>query len=177
MGPIVHLCLHLLGSCCIRFHDKSINNWHQPKTYFRNPKNIYIYIMISLLIWVYSNFMLTPKLMNKQCCFSISRPSFCQRMKSRKNLNFSLSEILLKNETSKFKWGISLQLWFTWDHMSPILVRVRTWELTPASWSPTLILLFWLESLLLLDSEVFEISLENILARISLEKLKPHDLF
>ena len=36
------------------------------------------------LIWGYSNFKLTPKLKNKQCFLSISRPSCFQRMKSRK---------------------------------------------------------------------------------------------
>ena len=37
--------------------------------------------------------------------------------------------------------------------------------------------LTWVTSFTWLDSEVFEISLENILARISVEKLKHHDLF
>ena len=44
-----------------------------------------------------------PKLINKHCCFSISRPSCCQRMKSRKNLNFSLSVILFWENLCEIK--------------------------------------------------------------------------
>ena len=59
--------------------------------------NIYEDIRMTLLIWVNWNFMLTPKLMNKQCCFSISRPSCCQRTMSRKSWNLSLSVILFSS--------------------------------------------------------------------------------
>ena len=61
---------------------------------FVKVNEIYEYIMMTILIWGYSSFMWAPKLMNKQCCFSISIPSCFQRIKSRKNLNLSLSLIL-----------------------------------------------------------------------------------
>ena len=66
--------------------------------------------MITLLIWKEcSNLRFFPKLINKQCCFSISRPSCCQRMKSRKNFNFSLSVILFWENLCKIK------LWWEWS--------------------------------------------------------------
>ena len=57
-------------------------NWFMKMSYY-----------VTVLIWGYSNCMSTPKLMNKQCCFSISRPSF-QRIKSRKSAFCSLSFFL-----------------------------------------------------------------------------------
>ena len=67
-------------------------------------KEIYYNIMITLLIWKeFSNLSFPPKLINKHCCFSISRPSCCQRMKSRKNLNFSLSVILFWENLCEIK--------------------------------------------------------------------------
>ena len=58
--------------------------------------------MLTDLIWGYSNFKLTPKLKNKQCFLSISRPSCFQRMKSRKYLFFCWSVILIISIVFKF---------------------------------------------------------------------------
>ena len=69
-----------------------------------NFNEIYENITMTFLIWENWKFMLTPKLINKQCCFSISRPSCCQRTMSRKSWNLSLSVILfssLQNYKSK----------------------------------------------------------------------------
>ena len=122
-------------------------------------EKIYENIMIARLIWGFSYWRFTPKLINKQWYSSISKPSCCQKMKSRKNLFFSLSVILrrkfdktLYDQKCKSRlmslspiypvdtlsilcflesYMVSL---FTWTYISPRTVRVWAWKFVKSSW-------------------------------------------
>ena len=122
-------------------------------------KEIYVNIMITLLIWGYSNFMLAPKLMNKQCCFSISRPSCCQRTMSRKSWNLSLSVILFrilqnhKSRTNSTKKLICFDLQFCYfkDEKKVCFSRDERFSV----WEQTLVTFFQIVSKNFLFSRSF----------------------